>query len=294
GIDEDCDGLVDEVAAYCDAHLALESLSPWDAARALDLCHIAQGPKDWGLVDARWALPDGDLPPADLLVEYHLGHGLLDGFGPQVKVQRGERMLALSSGTARRPGDPNHHTSEGFRKGYTSGSPISGGTSPSCPDVVTGEPRDGVALEVVLRAPANVGSFSFDFDFYTHEWPTYICSPSNDYFVALMMPPPANLPGGNISLDAAGNPISVNTAFLDVCGCAANPPNVCMAGGKPFECVLGNGELVGTGYGADSGTGDHAATSWLTTTAPVEAGSEIKLRFTTYDSDDGDHDSLTL
>jgi hypothetical protein len=100
---------------------------------------------------------------------------------------------------------------------------------------------------------------------------------------------------GNISFDSLGNPVSVNNAFLSVCGCAGNPPNPCTAGGKTFTCPLGTAELMGTGFeDTFGGSNHHAATSWLRTTAPVTPGQEITITWTTYDSADGVLDSTTL
>jgi hypothetical protein len=155
--------------------------------------------------------------------------------------------------------------------------------------VVTGQVNDAIALEVTVKAPDWAKGFAFDFDFYTFEWPDYVCSMYNDFFLALLSPMPAGQNDGNISFDSMGNPISVNAAFVTVCGCGGGPP--CMAGGKSFTCSAGNSELAGTGF---SGDGDHAATSWLTTSAPVEPGQTITLRLGVYDSGDGVLDSTAL
>jgi hypothetical protein len=184
----------------------------------------------------------------------------------------------------------------GFSKGY-SGAFAQGfpKESPACPGVTTGAPNDPTGVELVLRAPSNATGFSFDFDFYTYEWPGFVCSTFNDFFLAILEPFPPGQTDGNISFDGDGNPISVNNALLEVCGCEGNPPNACMAGGKIFTCSLGNIELIGTGFGFDMSFGqDHGATSWLRTTAPVEGGSEVHLRFAVHDSGDGVLDSTTL
>ena len=99
---------------------------------------------------------------------------------------------------------------------------------------------------------------------------------------------------GNISFDSMGNPVSVNNAFLEVCGCEGNPPSPCFAGGKTFSCALGDTDLIGTGFGFDSAFQDHGSTGWLQTTAPVEPGKEITLRWAVYDSSDGVLDTTTL
>ena len=203
-------------------------------------------------------------------------------------------MLALSSGTARRPEDDGHRNASGFDKEYGSDHPNGfPKESPSC-GAITGAPRDGIGLEVVMRAPANARGIAFDFDFYTYEWPQSVCSESNDFFVALMDPPPLNQPDGNISFDSLGNPVSVNNAFLDVCACDGASQGPCEAGGKLFECSMGDGELLGTGYGPDTEPEGHAATSWLVTEAPVRPDDITTIRFAIYDSKNGDFDSLTL
>ncbi len=290
-VDENCDGTVDEEPATCDAMLALDSNDPMDAARAVDLCKVSTGPKDWGVIVANWVSVDGSLPPPS--ANYPLGHGMLSAFGPNVKVQRGARMLGLSSGTARQPSDPGYQSVNGFSKGFTMNHPMGfPKESPSCGVSVTGQARDGAAVELKIRVPSNAHGLKFDFDFYSFEWPNYVCSMFNDFFVAILWPIPMGQTDGNISFDKIGNPVSVNNALVEVCGCPSGPP--CIAGGKNFPCALGTSELLGTGFGAELAFSDHGATSWLATQAPVEPGSEISIRWGTYDSGDGLLDSTTL
>jgi hypothetical protein len=96
-----------------------------------------------------------------------------------------------------------------------------------------------------------------------------------------MEPIPQGLADANIAFDQDGNPISVNNSMLQVC----TPRN---AGGKDFPCPLGPDLLDDTGFGGNAGTG------WLTTTAPVKAGSEITLTFAIWDTGDTDRDSTVL
>jgi len=108
------------------------------------------------------------------------------------------------------------------------------------------------------------------------------------------MPFPMGQMDGNISFDTMGNPVSVNNAFLQVCGCQGNPPAACVAGGKSFPCALGDLQLIGTGFGFDLGYEDHGSTGWLQTKAPIPKNSQITLRWTVYDSSDGILDTTTL
>lgn len=304
--DEDCDKEVDEQGdvVSCDDDLVVDEADPAVAAKAVGICKVSTGVKDWGLVSAKWVMPDGTLPPVDAqdATNFHLGHGVLTAFGNVVKVREGKRMLALSSGTARQPLDPGYKSPQGFSKDISSGHPVGfPKESPACPGTITGEPNDGAGIELELRAPTNAHGIGFEFDFFTYEWPNYVCSKFNDFFVALLEPFPPKQQDGNISFDAMGNPISVNNAFLDVCGCEGNPPSPCEAGGKFFNCALGNAELLGTGFGFDAGGSfavDHGSTSWLSSQAPIPASGQkdsvIKLRWGVYDSGDGALDTTTL
>ena len=299
--DEDCDGTIDNEPTPCDDTLAIDDENPRSAAKAVELCKFTvanpgnKNQKTWGVLDARWVLPDGTDPTTAFInmAGFHLGHGMLTGLGPNVHVQGGQRMLGLSSGTARQPTDPGYQNVGGFSKGYTSGSPAGfPKESPACPGTVTGTPNDGTSVELQIRTPTNATGFTFDFNFFTYEWPSYVCSTFNDFFVALLSPIPVGQTDGNISFDKQGNPASVNNAFVEACGCLGGPP--CQAGGKTFTCALGTGPLVGTGFGADTAGSEHASTGWLNTKAPVKGGETITIRWTVYDSGDGILDSTTL
>ena len=269
----------------CDGELPLDSSDALEAAAALGLCD--------GVIAARWVMPDGtDAPPMAEL--FHLGHGLLPAFGPNIDPREGKKLVAISSGTARQPTDPGFQPPSGFDKQYEGEHPFGyPKESPSCStDVQTGPAYDAIALELELQVPAWAKGFAFDFDFYTFEWPGFVCSQYNDFFISNLSPKPPGSIDGDISFDPLGNPISVNSAFVTVCGCAGGPP--CLAGGKSFTCSSGSAELEGTGFKEDEIDMDHAATSWLTTTAPVEPGSVITLRLGIYDSGDHSLDSTTL
>ncbi|MFO0754869.1 MAG: choice-of-anchor L domain-containing protein [Byssovorax sp.] len=287
--DEDCDGMVDNVLPPCDDGLIVEEPNPLGGARAVELCATGDA-KHWGVLGAKWVMADGSPPPVGNL-NFDLGHGILTGFGPNVNVQGGKRLLALSSGTARQPTDAGYQSVGGFDKGFTGNSPQGfPKESPACPGTITGQPHDPAALEVTVKVPTNAHGFSFDFNFFTYEWPNWICSQYNDFFVAILSPVPMGQQDGNISFDSQGNPVSVNNAFLDVCGCAGGPP--CFAGGKNFPCSLGDAGLLGTGF--QDQFSDHASTGWLVTKAPVEPGQQITIRWAVYDSGDGVLDSTTL
>ena len=283
-IDEDCNGAKDDEPTHCDMNLPVGSTDAMNGAQALDLCKIQQGAA-WGVKSADYVTADGQ--PLTNYDPQGLGHGLLGKFGSNVKPQEGQRMLVLSSGAARTPSDPGYQDVQGYDKYYMTGSPPGyPKDSPACPGVSTGEPHDSAGLRVVIKTPTNAKSLKFNLDFYTFEFPNFICSEFNDFFVAMMTPKPAGQPDGNISFDSKGNTISVNAGFLQVC----TPQQA--SNGQPFACALGTSQLQGTGFDQDTNS---AATGWLQTTSPVpKPGDDITLLFAIWDSGDGILDSTVL
>jgi hypothetical protein len=277
--DEDCDGSTTNTLQPCDALLAIDDQDPFNAARAIELCKISMSPTDWGLTNAAWMQIDGTPPPAMMLADFHLGHGILDGFGAVVEPRAGARLLALSNGNARDDDDPDYEDPQDGGKGYSSSFP------PGFPKPASGcttgpvtTAHDSIGLELTLRVPANVNGFSFVSDFYSHDWPAFVCSTYDDGFIALLSPIPPNLPDGGIAFYPNGDPVSLNGTPFEVCSCMGGPP--CMAGGKSYTCALGDARLAGTGYE------QHAASGYQITTAPVPAGGTITIRLGVYDATD--------
>ena len=268
--DEDCDGFVDNVPEPCDGMVAIDDADPYNAAGAIGLCDAAEGPDDYGIVSANWVRADGTVIAAGGSVQ----HGILPGFGPNVAAREGSSVLGISSGAARIPGQSGACGSLTCN-GSGAGTPPAGFPQdvPSCPGL--SNINDDYALEVTLRAPTNATGFQFDFDFYSFEYPEWVCTEYNDQFIALVSPPPEDSISGNISFDTLGNPVSVNIAFFDVCS----------------GCALGTSELQGTGFDTWD---DAGATSWLTTTSPIEGGTEFTIRFAIWDTGDSAWDSTVL
>jgi hypothetical protein len=304
-VDEDCSGTDATASEHeCDTSLALDSADPNDAARAIGLCRFTdESSGQWGVISARFTRADGagsmDSP---------LQSGILPRFG-SVAAPHGGSMLALSSGIARAPDQPGYTTEcdlfgttmLGFpfppdSTPFPAGFPVE---SPACPGVTTGPVYNAAGLEVRIRVPTNARSLAFRSNFYTYEYPEYICSEYNDFFVTLMTPRPDGLVNDNIVFDTDGNLVSVNASLLQVCEPGTH-------GGRTFSCPRGTALLAQTGFDGTAvcGTGDvfgttigqsvRAATGWLSTTAPVERGEIITLRFTVWDSGDPDLDSLVL
>ncbi len=268
-----------EEKTTCDEELDIATNNPVEAAFAVGICKVAQDQSDWGLVSASWVMADGSPPPTDpeQLGRFHLGHGVLAAFGPNVSVLEGSRFLALSSGVARSPADPGYmgtSTDKGLTGDFPEGFPQ---TQPfNCP--LQASPADPAGLELTLRVPENATGFSFDYKFYTADYPEWDCTSYVDQFVAMLSPFQGGQTPGNIALDPLG--LAPN----------ANSPEtitVCFPSGH-YTCPDGTAELQGTGFE------NHGASIWLTAQAPADPGSEITLRFAIYDSGDGIIDSIVL
>lgn len=302
-IDDDCNPatLDGDPYATCSATADFGPPSSVKLVKAMDLCvFTTEDPplpqRTWGVISADLTLADGSpLPPPA-----NVQSGVLQTFGPNVPARYGQTMAALSSGTARALGDPDYvHPQNGPDPGQQMGNynaqtqaPMpddwllaSGGAAPvgcgACAADGCATAHDSIALSIRLRVPTNTAYLSYDFDFYSAEYPEQVCSEFNDFFVALLksQAPPGPLPGGNIAWDMFLNPVSVNNAFFDVCvGCSGG--------------TLG---LVGNGMGGWDGELNQAgATGWTRDIAQVIPGEKIDLRFVIWDSWDGNVDSLVL
>ena len=272
--DEDCNGMVDDVASSCDANLALTDTDANNGVRATDICQfVGPGELKWGVLSAMYVRANGAPAPPGTQV------GLLDKFGPNVNPQGGSRVLALATGTARIPNQPD-------ACGLSSCSGAGPGTAPpgfpqdppTCP--VSQEIWDDVGLEVRLRAPTNATGYKFNFKFYSFEYPEWVCQTYNDQFISYVKPAPMGSINGNISFDTKGNPVSVNVAFFEVCDPSPGYP-----------CPLGTGEMQGTGFNQWNNAG---ATSWLQSQAPITGGQEFIIRYTIWDTGDDAYDSTAL
>jgi hypothetical protein len=311
GCDDDGDGKTDVVAS-CDDGLAVDG----DAeafARALGVCKKAST-TSWGLVSARYV--NGftrATPPADEQ------HGILDQFGTAIAPREGARLGVLSTGFAREYNSatsaktpfntqPQYAMQREPLPGYpnilvdTKGEPPPGWPKAAggCP-ALSNETFDLASVELAIKVPANAKGLHFDFDFYSGEWPEWVCSTYNDGFVA-MLSSKANKTGTweNISFDAKGNAVSVNFAFFDRCtagakvGCRQSTPTTAV-------CPGGTSELAGTGFAiSDDYCGDGTestgggATGWLTSEAPVVPGETITLKLMIWDTGDFKYDSSVL
>ena len=301
--DDDGDGTVDNPPT-CDDALGSKGTAE-DFAKAMGICATAA--KDgYGLVSAKFTRghKSSDTPSADQ-------HGVLAKFGDVLKPREGSKLGVLSTGYGQEfNGAPNASFLEDSKDWSSEGTLPAGfpKAAGGCPQ--SSEVHDAISLELTLKAPLNASGVRFDLNFFSSEWPAYICSKFNDGFIAYLSAKGFN--GGvpdNISFDSAKNPVSVNNGFFDRC-----TPNVdigCAPGAKraTSQCPGGPNELRGTGYGGDGkwceafqllGTGGNkvstngGATGWLTSSAPVSPGETFTLELIVWDTGDGVLDSSVL
>ncbi len=289
GVDNDCSGGIDDAPTKCDVGLALTSGDALDFAKAIGLCQTTYAAatgknKRWGVISAALKTTDGVGAPMPKQ------HGIETAWGAVIRPHEGSAMAVLSTGSARTPGqsdyqkplDDVHASPPPPPSTSNENAPPPGWpkNSAGCPAPASNTANDSVVLSLTIRVPTNAKAFSYDFDFFTSEYIDYVCSPWNDSYVAILTSKAPLDPShaGNVSFDALGNPINVNSGFFEVCSPGAK-------NGKTFACGLGTAELIGTGYSGDGA--QDGATSWLRTTANVAPGETMTLQFMIWNT--GDH-----
>jgi hypothetical protein len=301
--DEDCDGTPGDSAKACDQGLALDDVNASDGAKAIELCQTATATdRKFGVLSAAYVRADGSTFSSP-----GLQVGLESGWGSNVKPQAGSTMLVLSSGHARAIGQPGACGSLTCKENATGTAPPGfPQANPACPPASA--ISDDVALEVKLRAPTNATGYSFNFKFYSFEFPESVCDKYNDQFIALVSPAPQGSINGNISFDNNHVPVSVDLAYFDVCDPSTaslfayrckQAGGTCPSLPNPY-CPLGAGDLQGTGFDVWKQTSFEnqptaaGATAWLESQAPIQGGQEFTIRFAIWDTGNQQYDSTVL
>ncbi len=300
GCDDDGDGIIDNPQGTCDTGLPATSPTAAQFAKAIGIC--PNKGDTWGVTTASYTQGVGSTK-APMAQQY--GSGAT--FGSGVKARQGNVLGILSSGVAAAKDcgtgefKGNSCSTSGAGNppaGYPKNAKINNTT---CPGSTVA--NDVVDVVLKVQVPANAKGFSFDFNFYSGEWPEWVCTSFNDAFVAWLTSAAWKGNGGdfNISFDGNKNPVSVNNQFFDVCS-PANAKVGCdgTASLPADKCSLGNAELQGTGFfiSGDNSCGQNdsggGATGWLTTQAPVQAGETITLQFMVWNTGDEAYDSSVL
>ena len=292
----------EEILYDCDSEIQHDSTDAYDYAKAIGICQTtSEDSEEWGLISAEILTPTGK--SADV----HKGsNGMLSKLGDLIKPRDGKLMVGLSTGLVTDP-----------FTGYTSLDNYSGAPSdwlekndgefpaaPVCKDEENGENHSGtqggvrnaVMLKMRIKTPKSARSFSFNIYFLTEEYPKWICSQYNDFFIALLDseykssdPALQNPADKNLAMDSNGNPVGINLAPA---GLFTQCKNVNGNNAQNYHVEVtsctGTEELQGTGFESHGGTG------WLTTRGNVVGGEIITLRLAIWDLNDAQYDSLVL
>jgi hypothetical protein len=326
-VDDDCDGTADNaIAASCDNGMSSASGTAMDYAKAIELCQSAtMTDKKWGVISSRFTLPSGT-------GTVNSGQrSIRTSFGGST-VQGGSSFAVLSTGRAAAMGQASPAFTSpqgGVLVGTSSTVPAdwlaANGNklpnAPGCPAPSGGTTvKDPIMLELKVRVPTNAKSFKLATNFFSAEYPEWVCSAYNDFFIVLLDSTwngtPANPTDKNLAVYKAPSnqtyPVGVNLAFgntglFKVC---KNGPTGCAEGsvaGTISSCG-GTTELVGTGfdptdpapaYAGDPGycgTNNQVGggTGWLVTSGNVVGGEIITLRVAIWDTSDGSYDSTAI
>lgn len=306
GIDDDCDGTDAPIPeGSCDTGLDPTDDDIESAVAAIGLCRtdVTERSREWGVIDAQWSRLDGRTELGDPRQVW-----LPTRFGDGITPREGTRLLVMSTGVARDPSVDSftpacdHFDSTEGANGFSGGVPPPPGfprDSSQCPNAMVSADAlayNDVGFTLTLRIPSNATGIAFDSMFFTYEYPDYVCSEFNDFFVVLLDDAPRPFEDDNILVDENEDPIGVNSGLLSVCR-----PSTRAA--RSIPCNAGPGLLAGTGFDEDESSCPKgtegpdiggASTGWLHTEVAVEPGSVAVLRFILWDSGDPQLDSTVV
>lgn len=318
GVDDDCNGAVDDAPATCDGGLASSPSSAADYAAALDLCQASTEPGvRWGLLSAALVRADGTGSPDPAQAS------IRPAFGATTSLS-GSSLVVLSTGHAAATGQINPPFAD-FQPGLVMGTSSSAPAdwlaanagvmpaAPGCPAPSGTTVQDPVMLVLRIRVPTNARSFELPVEYLTSDYPEWACSPYDDRAVVLLdstwSGAPANPPDKNLatyrSPQATAYPLDVNlatgnTGLFRACvngivGCSGSNP------GATTTCVE-TASLAGTGFDVAAAAAGQCqpgdlvggGTGWLVVRGNVVGGEIITLRIALWDTSDGLNDSVAL
>jgi hypothetical protein len=317
-IDDDCDEEIDEATSGCDDGLASASSNGDDYARSIELCQFTEeepadpSQRTWGVIDARFSLADGTGSPLSVQ------RSLRGDFGDVIDPESGARMAVLSSGHAADATDtnPGYAPFQGGQDlGTNSDAPAdwlmaNGDAFPNpagCLEPWDTDAHDPIMLTLRIRVPTNARSFRVKTQFFSAEYPEWVCSEFNDFFVALVDSTSAENPGDkNIAIyddDGTTWPVGVNLVMVadglftqcqnGMVGCASDFST-------DYDGCLGIALLEGTGFDAADDACDPGqdivggGTGWLSMSGNVTPGEVMELRLAIWDTSGHIFDSLVL
>ncbi len=267
GVDDDCDGTIDE-SVGCGCPVG-EGVEPRHILRAIELCGD----------EVKDTLQVGS--PLQTSVDY-------DFFG--IEPRSGRCLAVLATGLARES-SPQLAVP---RSGLLFPDPDPAGDL----DYVF----DLVSITVDLRPPRNARGFRFDFMFVTTEWPEFLCQGFNDTFYAVARSAAINEGAPtNVSFDRVGHEISVNVGFFEVPSRWTVPLGGTPYGAPDRDAACPNDRLDPRCEFPDA-CDDPAAqrfvgsgTGWLTSQGPIAPREPVvSFTFSIHDEGDARVDSAVL
>ncbi len=204
GVDNNCNGQVDEPATPCDA--ALSPSDPLSYAKAMGLC-------DW----VTSVTITADAPAA--------ARSIVSSYGSTYVPHEGANMGVIGTGNVEPlPQSPQPGTA--FTNTHSNPDPIPSGAGCPFPSPPPATVNDYIEINMTIKVPTNAKAFSYDFNFMSAEYPEFVCTEFNDTFLAMLQ---SSVFTGNISFDSMGNPVTINNGFFTVCptgmgGCTGDAP----------------------------------------------------------------------
>jgi len=124
-------------------------------------------------------------------------------------------------------------------------------------------------IELRIKAPKWAKSFSFDFNFFSAEYPDYLKQDFNDTFYAVLEAESANNEETtNIAFDSNNESIEVDNNYFE----------------NSFHPIPNRG----------TGFDQHGSTGWLRTSWLIRPGKEFTLTFSIHDEGDAFYDSAVI
>jgi hypothetical protein len=319
GVDDDCNGVIDDTILLCDTSLASDSSSARDFARAMDLCQeTGEQSHQWGVIDAGLSLTDGSGTPD------RESYAIRQRFGRNLLPQGGVSFAVISSGGATAETEdptllPAYHPWVSYTTPNSAAYPADWyaannnqlPNAPGCPTPSGVEANDPVMLTLRVRVPTNARSFKLSTNFLSAEFPEFACTPYNDFFVVLLdssySGTPANPADKNLAFfqpmtSTEKYPVGVNLAYGDTglftqcvngkIGCSGTRTG-------DINTCTSTAQLVGTGFDdpSDRCAGDAlngGGTGWLVTAGNVRPGEIMTLRIAVWDTSDHAYDSVAI
>jgi hypothetical protein len=299
GIDNDCDGIVDNPPGPCDTGLNAASTDPDDFAKAIDICQVYNG-SNWGLVSATYSLTTGTGTIVDS--QHYLG----PNFGTGVTPKEGASLAVISSGAVR---DGNGFAdfymeeasgqSAAFPSDWFTANNNTLPNAPGCPAPIGNEANSPIMVTLKIKVPDNINSFTMDVNFFSSEFPDWVCSTFNDFFVELLdstysgsdaNPADKNLAYYTPDMGATKYPVGVNLAYENkgLFQQCTNEKIGCDGTSTTITTCTGTDELVDNGLDIDSGDCGKAGggTGWLVSAGNLVPGEIMTLRIAVWDTSD--------